>query len=270
VELPRGRGSLNGANFRCVVHGPAPGAWNMAVDQALMDSARDGGVTLRLYGWEPGCLSFGRNQAAHGRYDGTRAAARGIDVVRRPTGGRSVFHYRELTYSVTAPADEWGGLRDAYLRINRALAAGLRDLGVPATVVDAGESGPTPRPTVRACFRDPLPGEVVADGRKLIGSAQWRDGGALLQHGSVLLYNDQHTVEDLRVGGSGPVDVPAAGLSEFLDPLPDLERISQALADSFAGELARDATREDLTVTERAAAERARTKYEDDAWTWRR
>ena len=109
----------------------------MAVDEALMESARGGAVTLRLYGWEPGCLSFGRNQTAHGRYDGARATQRVIDVVRRPTGGRSVFHYRELTYSVTAPANEWGGLRDAYLKINRALAAGLRELGAPAAVVDA-------------------------------------------------------------------------------------------------------------------------------------
>lgn len=242
----------------------------MAVDEALMDSARGGAVTLRLYGWEPGCLSFGRNQTAHGRYDGARATERGIDVVRRPTGGRSVFHCRELTYSVTAPANEWGGLRDAYLKINKALAAGLRELGVPAAVVDAGKGGPTPRPTVRACFRDPLPGEVVADGRKLIGSAQWRDGEALLQHGSLLLHNDQSMVEDLRIGGPGASAVPAAGLAEFLDPLPGNETISQALANSFAAELGRDATREDLTPTERAAAEDARTKYEDDAWTWRR
>jgi lipoate-protein ligase A len=173
----------------------------MAVDEVLMDSARAGQTTLRLYGWEPGCLSFGRNQTARGRYDGARAAERGIDVVRRPTGGRSVFHHRELTYSVTGPVETWGGLRSAYLRINRALAAGLRALGVPARVVDERGNGPIPRPTVRACFRDPLPGEVIVGGRKLIGSAQWRDGGALLQHGSVLLHNDQSTVEDLRIGG---------------------------------------------------------------------
>jgi lipoate-protein ligase A len=242
----------------------------MAVDEALLDSARDGELTLRLYGWEPGCLSFGRNQTARGRYDVARAADRGIDVVRRPTGGRSVFHWRELTYSVTAPAEALGGLRDTYLKINRALASGLRGLGAPAEVVEARRSGPSPRPTVRACFRDPLPGEVVADGRKLIGSAQWRDGEALLQHGSLLLHNDQSIVEDLRVGGPGSLVVPAAGLAEFLDPLPDIETISQALAASFSDEFERDATREDLTAEERTAAERTRPKYEDDAWTWRR
>jgi lipoate-protein ligase A len=110
----------------------------------------------------------------------------------------------------------------------------------------------------------------VADGRKLIGSAQWRDGEALLQHGSLLLHNEQAVVEDLRIGGPGSVAVPAAGLAEFLDPLPEDETISQVLANSFATEFGRDATREELTPTERAAAEEARTKYEDDAWTWRR
>ncbi|MBT8477785.1 MAG: lipoate--protein ligase family protein [Gemmatimonadetes bacterium] len=270
MELSRGHGSLSTADLRCVVDGAAPGAWNMAVDEALMESGRTGRVTLRLYGWDPGCLSFGRNQAARGRYDGGRAAKRGIDVVRRPTGGRSVFHYRELTYSVTAPADAWGGLADAYLRINRALASGLRALGVPASVAGVKRDGPIPRPTARACFRDPLPGEVMAGGRKLIGSAQWRDGGALLQHGSILLHNDQGTVEDLRVGGSKTADVPAVGLAEYVDPLPSLERLSRALMESFGGELEREPAREALTTKERSAAERALAKYKDDAWTWRR
>lgn len=270
MEFSRRRGSLNGTPVRLLIHGPAAGSWNMAVDEALMGSARSGSVTLRLYGWEPGCLSFGRNQRARGRYDGKRAAERGIDVVRRPTGGRSVYHDRELTYSVTAPADEWGGLRDAYLKINRGLAAGLRTLGVPASVAERRGSGPSPGPTARACFRDPLPGEVVAHGRKLIGSAQWRDDGALLQHGSLLLHNEQRVVEDLRVDDSPVAEIPAVGLSELLQPLPDLVGISEAIASSFAAELGSEAVRGDLTAAERSAAGEGRAKYEDDEWTWRR
>lgn len=269
MELSPGHGSLSGTPLRFLVDGPGRGAWNMAVDEALMDSARAGHVTLRLYAWEPGCLSFGRNQTARGRYDGALAAKRGIDVVRRPTGGRSVFHNREITYSVTAPADAWGGLREAYLKINRALAAGLQQLGAPARVVEPGRDVPVPRPTVRACFRDPLPGEVVANGRKLIGSAQWRDGGALLQHGSLLLHNDQAMVEDLRVG-RGTADVPATGLAELLNPLPDVATISEAVAASFGAELEIEVTPVVLSPAERAAADRAHVKYRDDAWTWRR
>lgn len=269
MEFPQGHGSLNEIPLRFLADGTARGAWNMAVDEALMDSARDGRATLRLYGWEPGCLSFGRNQTARGRYDGALAASRGIDVVRRPTGGRSVFHHREITYSVTAPTDSWGGLREAYLRINRALAAGLRQLGVPARVVEPGRDVPTPKPTVRACFRDPLPGEVVADGRKLIGSAQWRDGGALLQHGSLLLHNDQATVEDLRIE-DGAIAVPATGLAELLDPLPDVATIAEAVAASFGAEFEIEVTPVDLSSAEREAAMKVHLKYRDDAWTWRR
>lgn len=241
----------------------------MAVDEILMEAARSGQVTLRFYRWEPGCLSFGRNQRARDRYDPVRAAARGVDVVRRPTGGRSVYHHRELTYSVTAPSDEWGGLRDAYARINRALAAGLRNLGVPAEVAPRERPGPAPGPTARACFRDPLPGEVTARGRKLIGSAQWRDRGALLQHGSLLLHNDQAIVEELRVGGRGPSEVPATGLASFLDPLPGPVELAEMLAAAFARELRSELEWDELTPRESAATVEARHRYEDEGWTWR-
>jgi hypothetical protein len=86
----------------------------------------------------------------------------------------------------------------------------------------------------------------------------------------LLLHNDQATVEDLRIGGPGPVDVPAAGLAEYLDPLPDAETIASALSASFATELACEVTREGLTRIEVQAAEERLVRYEDDVWTWRR
>lgn len=242
----------------------------MSVDEALMDSARFGLTTLRFYLWEPGCISFGRNQTARGRYDGKEAARRGLDVVRRPTGGRSVLHHRELTYSVTAPADRWGGLREAYALINRALAAGLRELGVSAVVSSHEPRSPTPRPTVRACFRDPLPGEVTVTGRKLIGSAQWRDRDALLQHGSLLIHNDQAMVEELRIGGAPAPEVPAVGLAEVLDPIPEPRALAPALTAAFGVALALPVEMEELSPEENAASGRLRQRYEDDAWTWRR
>jgi lipoate-protein ligase A len=273
MELPGagGRGDLNQPEYlRCLAHEAARGAWNMAVDEALMASARSGRTTLRLYGWEPGCLSFGRNQTVRGRYDGEKARRRGIDVVRRPTGGRSVLHDREITYSVTAPADRWGGLRETYVLINRALAAGLRDLGVEATVAARDLRRPMPRPTVRACFRDPLPGEVTVQGRKLIGSAQWRERGALLQHGSLLIHNDQATVEELRKGDSVSPEVPAVGLADLLCPVPSRTDLIEALVDAFGRELSLTVHAGELTRAEKSAAGGFQTRYEDDAWTWRR
>ncbi|MFO7587106.1 MAG: biotin/lipoate A/B protein ligase family protein [Gemmatimonadota bacterium] len=253
---------------RLLVDPPLPGARNMAIDDALMEAGRAGLVTLRLYRWEPGCLSFGRNQTARGLYDGERAAALGFDVVRRPTGGRSVLHHRELTYAVAAPAD-WGSLGEVYLRINRALAAGLRLLGADVRVHEAA-GGPAPRPEVRACFRDPLPGEVTAAGRKLVGSAQWRDAGAVLQHGSILLHNDQELVERLRVDGPPAAEVPAVGLAELLGAEPGAAELEDAIAAGFEESLGVALERGALTAREGELAELRRARYEDPAWTWRR
>ncbi len=250
-----------------------------------MGSAKEGGVTLRFYEWEPGALSFGRNQTAVRQYDADAAAAQGIDIVRRPTGGRAVFHHRELTYSVTAPAQMWGSLRDAYCRINKALAAGLQALDAP--VVCAGESvtasvsGPEPSaipsPTARACFRDPLPGEVTAEGRKLVGSAQWRDGGTLLQHGSILLVNEQRVTEELRVGAEtrgaaarSDAHTGAIGLADILAEIPPIDILVGALTAGFESEFDCAVRRGSFSAAETQAADQLTTRYTNPAWTWRR
>ena len=268
-------------SIRLLIDEALPGVRNMAVDEALMRSAGAAGVvTLRLYGWEPGCLSFGRNQEARGAYDADAAADRGIDVLRRPTGGRSVYHHRELTYSVTAPVGSWGSLRETYRRINRALATGLRELGVSASCVEdapenTGRRRPTPRaprPTPRACFRDPLPGEVTVEGRKLIGSAQWRDGGAFLQHGSILLADEQHVIEALRKGDalSTTQESGAVSLADVLDETPSEARLSCALVHGFEREFGFDVSPGSLTADELNEAEARMPRFADPAWTWRR
>lgn len=268
-----GIGGAGPATAAYLVHGPARGSWNMAVDETLMRGATSRGPALRFYRWTPPCLSFGRNQRARERYDLAGAPER-IDAVRRPTGGRAVYHHRELTYSVTGPVDQWGSLRRSYERINRGLKRGLERLGVPAGL--ASPAGRAPGPSSRACFRDPLPGEVVAGGRKLVGSAQWRSGGALLQHGSILLGDDQCLAESLLVesGRKGPsMEEPEAGaasLSEFLRPLPSLEEIIAALARALSEELELDLRRRKLSEAERSMAGELEARYRDDAWTWRR
>jgi lipoate-protein ligase A len=265
--------------IRLLIDPPQPGVRNMAVDEALMRSSAAVGVTLRFYEWEPGCLSFGRNQPARGAYDPDAASARGIDVVRRPTGGRAVYHHRELTYSVTAPAGTWGSLRETYRRINRALAAGLRDIGAPVVCAEEGRSvARAPRPSARACFRDPLPGEVTAGGRKLIGSAQWRDGGALLQHGSLLLVDEQEFVELLRTHRGGersrvttvPVDAGAISLADVLDPPPPLSGLTAGLVGGFEREFGAPVRPGKLTADEFEAAAALEARYSEPAWTWRR
>lgn len=186
-------------SWQMMVDAARAGYENMARDQGLLDLAdRDGIAVVRLYRWDPWCISFGRNEPALRRYDRDQIAGEGLDCVRRPTGGRAVWHARELTYAVAAPIEVFGSLRDAYRRIHLMLSESLRDLGAPATLADpparsaALDSG--------ACFASPAGGEVMVEGAKVIGSAQLQQGRAFLQHGSVLLEDSQEVVQRVTRG----------------------------------------------------------------------
>src|SRR6266513_6197601 len=173
-----------------------PGAENMALDQGLLEEAdRTGRAFLRLYRFDPPCLSLGRNEPAAARYDPAALAERRLDVVRRPTGGRAVWHEHEVTYAVAAPIALFGSLRIAYHAIHATLVVALRSLGVDATIA---LSHPAPSSTILrhpgSCFSTAAPGEVLVGGRKLVGSAQVRKGGAFLQHGSILLAGSQQVI----------------------------------------------------------------------------
>ncbi|MEP6692964.1 MAG: hypothetical protein ABJD07_17535 [Gemmatimonadaceae bacterium] len=249
--------------WRYLVSPPLAGVDNMALDAALLDRARaTGEATLRIYSWTRPTLSLGRNQPAAAFYDRTRAAELGVDFVRRPTGGRAVLHHREATYSVTAPAAAMGTLGESYGAINRLLLDALARLGVSAR--EAEPVSPAPKPGIAPCFETPVAGEIVADGRKLVGSAQWRDNGALLQHGSILIADDQWMASALLLHPVAPPPPPAT-LSELLGRAPGVADVAEALVaalDTGAVPL----TLDDDTL---AFAARERSHYDDDCWTWR-
>jgi lipoyl(octanoyl) transferase len=260
--------SHHDAPWRLVVTPPAAGAANMALDEALMERARATGEWVaRVYSWGTPTISLGRNQSARGRYDMDRIQQLGLDVVRRPTGGRAILHHREITYSVTAPSDEAGDLRESYDRINRLLLEALRSLGVDALV-----AAPTTRalaPGMAPCFDQPSAGELTLAGRKLAGSAQWRADGALLQHGSILIEDDQSLLATLTLGGGAPVPAPAT-LAQALGRIPSVDDVAIALGDAIEGiEGIRPA---ELVIDEmvRARVSALVVRYLDPAWTWRR
>jgi lipoate-protein ligase A len=245
------------------------GAENMARDTALMDRARQTGESVfSIYEWERPTLSLGRNQTARGRYDLGAAEAQGIDVVRRPTGGRALMHHREVTYSVTAPIADDESLHDSYHRINRLLLDGLRRLGVSASEAPVIER--TPQPGTLPCFATPAQGELVADGGKLVGSAQLRQNGALLQHGSILIADDQPLIGGLLLDRADTVSVPAAStLTAALGKAPSVQDVASAIRESL----------ESLEMTETVAMHeeeleqltaRHRERYRSEWWTWRR
>lgn len=241
----------------------------MALDEALTESVRSGGPpVLRFYRWSPPCLSLGRNQPAAGEYDAEVIARLGLDVVRRPTGGRAVLHHRELTYSVVVPDGALGSPREAYAAINRGLVIGLRRLGVAAELQGAvGRRAPVL--SLAACFREPAEGEVVVRGRKLVGSAQYREGGVTLQHGSLLLADDQSTLGSLRLRPA-PAEDPPATLTDYLHPLPPWEELAAALAAGVAEVIRLASLPSDPSPAELARADAIRARYADPDWTWRR
>ncbi len=236
----------------------------MAVDQALLARAGQGERWLRLYRWMPHCLSFGRHEPALRRYDRAAIEARGLSVVRRPTGGRAVWHAEELTYALAAPAAPLGGLREAYEEIHRMLLDALRLLGVGAELAAARSAVPV---DAGACFALPVGGEITIRGRKLVGSAQLREGDALLQHGSLLLAGGQRTLGDVTLGNA-PVDL-ALSLAEASpaasDPLQVAEAVATAAAERWRG--AWDRTTADAALLAEAASHEAR--FRSPAWTWR-
>lgn len=220
-----------------------PGTANMARDWALLESVAAGAAppAVRFYAWAPPCLSLGRHQTPDAA-DADFCRAEGIDLVRRPTGGRAVLHDLELTYSVVASLGHGPvprALQEAYRTLCAGLVRGARTLGVDAELT-GGEVNlhlPGPR-TAIPCFEGPAGGEIVVAGRKLIGSAMRSHAGAILQHGAIL------------VGWDGRLQAGAMGLPDdsllrplvttFTDQLgspPDRQQLEQALAAGLAEEL---------------------------------
>lgn len=238
----------------------------MALDAALMARARRTGETvLRVYSWSAPTLSLGRNQRAAGAYDVNALADAGIGIVRRPTGGRALLHHREVTYSVTAPVRD--GLGTSYAAINVLLMNALRALGVPAEVVAPGGSA-TP-PSSLPCFAEPSAGELVAEGRKLVGSAQWRDDGAMVQHGSILVDDDQSLIAPLMFTALTPVPAPAT-LRGLLGRAPSPAELAGHLMDVV--QEVEDARAEWMEPEPWvwAEADVLVARFRDPAWTWRR
>jgi lipoate-protein ligase A len=246
----------------------AGGAWNMAVDQALLEHAERAGVgTLRLYAWEPATLSFGRNEPATRRYDRAAIERLAMPTVRRPTGGRAVWHADEVTYAVAAPSAGFGTLREAYREIHAMLAEALASLGAP---VGLAADRPAVGVGAGACFASAAGGEVVAlGGGKVVGSAQVRGEDAFLQHGSIILGGTQQEVATVT---KGEADAPnVVGLRTLLPPeRATRDAVIQAIARTAVQHWQAPAEPSALPDDVRRAANALVPRYQDPAWTWRR
>jgi len=223
--------------WRWLRDGPAPGAWNMGVDEALLASvARGAPPALRFYAWQRPTLSLGFAQTLTGERRAA-CAARGVEVVRRSTGGGAVLHGSDLTYSVTAPATDLpGDVVACYALLAAGLVEGLRTLGVEARCVARGAQ------TARAdfdCFARAGAGEIVAAGAKLCGSAQRRVRGGLLQHGSLRLRPDPPGASE-AAGIDSRAATSLAELGCAAAPAEVAEALARALARALGARLEPD------------------------------
>lgn len=218
--------------WRLIDSGPGPGALNLALDEAIFRSVRDGvsPPTLRFYAWSAPTLSLGYTQDRARDVNLEACSARGIAVVRRITGGRAVLHDREVTYSVCAPAGAslFGtGLEVAYRTVAAGLVAGLRQLGLAAV---AGLRDPTRRGRHPGCFAASARHEIEVGGRKIVGSAQRRVRGAFLQQGSILLESHETLLGQVLLPGAAAAPGKMAGLAEFLPHCPTYDAVAAAIA----------------------------------------
>ena len=274
------------AACRLIIDEPVAGSWNMSVDEALLEAAIGGGpATLRLYQWSEPTLSLGYFQ----RYDDRRshAASRDSAVVRRSSGGGAILHDRELTYSLTLPAGHRLARNAAalYSVVHRLFlqvltlrlataSAGWRLQIVPARQAAAGGSRRPADAEPFLCFQRRSPGDVLlvpaagtsatplgrnqSHAWKIVGSAQRRRGGAILQHGSVLLERS-------------PAAPELPGYSDLADEAISFAALAEEFTTRFSAELAVDVAATSLpdTVCD-AARQIEREKYANQAWTTRR
>ncbi len=249
----------------------------MGVDEALATLCRDHAI-LRFYGWDAPTLSLGYFQRTD-EIDLEACHTSAVTLVRRPTGGRAVLHHRDLTYCLVLPLrSPWTefSIADSYRRINSCLKRGLETLGLAATIGIAsgyaGHFGLAPSPF---CFSAIARHEVLVGGKKVIGSAQRRFPGALLQQGSILLDFDPGAILAL-LGPGGRAATESSleiigSLREALGWLPDRAHVEAAVSDGFAREMEIDFTEGSLDPKELKLSDQlAANRYAATAWTFRR
>ncbi len=250
----------------------------MALDEAILEAAATGvsPPTMRLYAWEPACLSLGYAQP-FGDVDQQRLQALGWDLVRRPSGGRAILHSDELTYALIAPADNpyfAGGVLGSYRRLSQGLAAALAKLGLAPEVQDERHAQ-SERHASPVCFQISSAYEITVRGKKIIGSAQVRRRGGVLQHGSLPLKGDISRVcrvlafasDRQRNEAATLLRATASTAEGFLGKPPPWPQAAQAMAEGFANSLGIEFDRCEISSVEaQRAKELAASRFTNHDW----
>jgi len=278
----------NKNNWRLIRSGHNSGAWNMALDEALLESYLAQHLNnekplpiIRFYSWQPACLTLGYAQRAEREVDFDGCKNLSVDWVRRPTGGRAILHESsELTYSVIAAGDEpeiLGGILESYRRISAALLVGLKNLGIEASL--AGKENAKVVANTAACFDAPSAYEVTYQGRKVIGSAQARRGNVMLQQGTILVSVDMERLFTAlkppprlnRAEAIEQVGARLCSISQILGYEIAFEEIERTFISGFAEGLGVNLLEDTVTPSENELAARLLTeKYNNLTWNMTR
>ena len=249
---------------------------NMAIDEAIFRETikNKKPPTIRFYGWRPPAVSIGYFQDIEKEINVEKCRATGVDIVRRLSGGKAVFHSAEVTYSVIAcnkeelfPPDILG----TYKIISNCIIRGLADLGIKAVMAETGRALPD-ADFKACCFSVPSKNELLVSGRKICGSAQMRTSGGFLQHGSLLMDFDpvNAALFLLPVRSDAQLeklkDSVAAINEEVASPVGEKE-ICTSLKKGFTDILDREIIEETLTSTEEKLMNNLIKKYGDLRWT---
>ncbi len=268
--------------WRLVLSPPATGAWNMAVDEAILENVVRKGSrpTLRLYAWNPPCLSLGRTQA-FADVNIPALKENGWDIVRRATGGRAILHTDELTYAIILPKDNAhvkGSVLESYQYLAQALLSALEDLGANVEMNPAGRLRKSSSQSNPVCFETPSAYEITVNGKKLIGSAQARQKDGVLQHGSLPLTGDLTRItealsfsdEKSRQVAAQKLTASASTLEFALGRKVDWGTASKSFTRAFQSVLGIRLIPGELSDTEKSrASELIQKKYAHPDWTER-
>jgi lipoate-protein ligase A len=270
--------------WRLINCGEQDGAWNMAMDEALLHSVENGESPsiLRLYRWKPATVTLGYFQQGSGVVNLSACRDFGYSVVRRFTGGRAVLHDHEVTYAVISPEQNEifpGGVSHNYHVIAEVLQATLAEFGLQTTISSGRKERPATDTVQRsACFTAPALSELVINGQKMTGSAQKRLSSAFLQHGSIPLDIDPERLY-MALNTGDKTDIKrrverladrAGWMNRWLDKPAVIGEVEQCLVEQFKRIIAVDFSPSEPTIKElQLAKSLLEQKYANPEWTLR-
>lgn len=268
-------------NWRLIHYRPYSAFENMAIDEAIFRETirHQKPPTLRFFGWHPAAVSIGYFQDLKKEINVDRCRLTGVDIVRRMTGGKAVYHRDEVTYSLAAGKSEKlfpDHILGTYEKISLCLARGLSLLGIKSQLAstNAGDQAST-REMASVCFSAPSGNELIVSGKKICGSAQTRTQGGFLQHGSLLLTFDPVEtaaliLSPLALEPSEKLRDSVTAVNEVIPSPVRAEALAAVLEKGFMDELGIRLLEETLTPAEKALSSQLVKKYRSDSWNWER